>query len=209
MYKAAWEVARRVFADVRTWGGIVSSLLGVLSDWFERSLLFPSWVWWLLAVICLFATAWRAQWELMKAEDKSRKPRPEVTLEALVQRLSSSGDDLAGEGAKRKHQALITIRQKAALGLLSVWGRDGANQSVLDHYPLQPIPATHWTNAHVDYMQYIQNARCATQNAQLPGAPTHYADLHFDNVEVEATFPFAKQPKFVLRSPLVRLKGKS
>ena len=72
LLKAAMEVTRRVLLDIKTFGGLVSSLLGFLSDLLGRKLVAPSWVWWLLGAILLFTTAWRAQWKLLKAEDRSR-----------------------------------------------------------------------------------------------------------------------------------------
>jgi hypothetical protein len=182
---------KRVFSDVFAWAGALSTALGLGSDVLRTRLLVPSWVWWAAAVLLLFLTAVRAQWELHRERDKSRAPQPDLTLAELLERLAGSRDPMAAP--QKISDALLCIRDKARLGLLAVWGRKDANMGHLEFYPLEPIPAEHWTPAHIDYLQYLGDERCKTSDAQIPGAAAHYADLHFDSVEIARAWPMARR----------------
>src|SRR5262249_32777993 len=102
----------------------------------------------------------------------------------------------------RTGRALINNREKARLGLLTVFGRPKAILTHLDFTPLEPIPADHWKQAHIEYIDYIQDVRCQTKNPWPPNTSLHYSDLQFDQIEVDKVFP--KKPasrKLRLRPP--------
>jgi len=157
----------------------------------------PSWVWWLVICATLF-TAARIQIEL--DSQKAGKKTPSVTLAQLVERIVGSNDVYTDSVHAKIGKALIEIRQQAVLGSLSTWGQKGGNRN--DYDPLEQIPKEHWVNAHIDYMQYLQDKRCATTNARLPGSPDQYSNLQFDASEVGAIWPVSGR-KIRFRLPFV------
>jgi hypothetical protein len=193
---------KRVFAHLSSWIGAASTFAGVASDTTGHKLLVPSYVYWLIAIGALLFTAVRIQMELDEQTRKDRKPRPEIGLEALVTRLAGGADLMSTPGIPKKTgDALVDIREKANLGLLLVWGRPNAVASHLTYTPLELIPSEHWRLAQIDYMEYLQDRRCETKDARHPGTSPHYADLHFDKLQIDAVFPQQTTRKLRLRLP--------
>src|SRR5436190_2207994 len=190
MFEGLLNCFKRVFAHISSWIGGFSTLVGLASDISGKKLLVPSYVWWLLATLTILVTAILIQMELDEEKRRNRKPRPEITLAALVARLASSSDVMGTPGIPQKTaDALVAIREKANLGLLSVWGRPNAVMTHLNFTPLQPIPSTHWELAQIDYLEYLKDKCCKTKDARPPGTSPHYADLQFDKMEVDEVFP--------------------
>jgi hypothetical protein len=185
MLGSVFSATKRAYSHYSSWIGVVSALVGVLNDALGRQLLLPTTGWWLIAIGATGFTAVQIQWELDEERDQTRKPEPTVSLEKLIEHIVGT-NDMGQQGVPQKTaDALVAIREKARLGLLSTWGRKDANQSNLSFYPLEPIDAGQWTHAHIDYLEYLKTTTCASQNATLPGATDHYSDLHFDEKQVE------------------------
>jgi hypothetical protein len=51
-------------------------------------------------------------------------------------------------------------------------------------YPLEPVPSSHWSSTHIDFLEFSKDPKCATQNRVTPVRP--YSDLHFDLEEISA-----------------------
>ena len=119
----------------------------------------------------------------------------------VAERIVGSKDLFADGVPTKVGDALVKIRQQAVLGDLSTWGQKGGNRNDLD--PLERIPKEHWVNAHIDYLQYLKDERCATTTARLPGSPDQYSNLQFDAREVSEMWPVSSR-KLRLRLPFVR-----
>ena len=179
--------------------GIITTAIGFASDLSGIKFVLPSWVWWLIAICATLFTAARIQMEL--DSQKAGKKVPSVTLAQLVERIVGSNDLHAAGVPTKIGNALKEIRQKALLGGLSTWGQKGGNRND-DYDPLERIPSEHWTNAHIDYLQYLKDKRCATTNARHPGSPEQYSNIHFDVSEVDEMWPVSRQ-KLRFRLPFV------
>jgi hypothetical protein len=204
MFMGIINALKRIGSHLSSWVSGASTAVGLVSGVSETKLILPSYVWWVVAVGAIFFTAIRIQMELDEEKKKRRKPQPSVPLQTLIERIVGDSNWGATGVPQKTSDTLVAIREKARLGVLSAWGRNGANQSHLSFYPLEPIPEQHWTNAHIDYLEFLKDSKCATTNAKHPGSPNHYSDIHFDSVEVEAAWPTKKRPKFKWQSPLVR-----
>ena len=126
---------------------------------------------------------------------------PSVTLAQLVDRIVGSNDVHTVGVPTKIGNALKEIRQQALLGDLSTWGQKGGNRN--DYDPLELIPSEHWVNAHIDYLEYLRDKRCATTNARHPGSPEQYSNLHFDASEVGELWPVSRR-KLRFRLPFFR-----
>ena len=146
-------------------------------------------MWWALGVILLFVTASRLQWDLQKEKEKNRKPTPQMPLSEVISRIIASDDQSKPGASTLVGEALPSIREKARLGMISVWGRMSADGDAL-HQPLEPIPADYWTNAQIDFLKYLRNQRCSTSDTRQAGYSAKYADLHFDIAEIQSVFGF-------------------
>jgi hypothetical protein len=201
MIHAIWQTVQRVFKDVFAAAGVLVSAIGILSDLLGKTFILPSWVWWALGVILLFVTASRLQWDLEKEKEKNRKPTPQMPLSEVVSRIIGTEDQTKPGASTLVGTALPSIREKARLGVISVWGRmsTGGDASL---QPLEPIPQDYWTNAQIDFVKYLRNQRCSTSDTRQSGYSVQYADLHFDTVEIENTFASYRPKRIRLRSPL-------
>ena len=149
MIHAIWQTVQKVFKDLFAAGGFLVSAIGALSDILGKTFILPSWVWWALGVILLFVTASRLQWDLQKEKEKNRKPTPQMPLSEVISCIIGSDDQSKPGASTLVGEALPSIREKARLGMISVWGRMSADGDAL-HQPLEPIPADYWTNAQID-----------------------------------------------------------
>jgi hypothetical protein len=147
--------------------------------------IFPTWIWWAAAIILLFASSVLLQWQLITEHEQLKIPEPTLDLSSAIAKILSS-DDPATLGSTALSQVVTEIREKASLGQLSVWGRKNAKTSRLSFYPLEPIPSSHWSSAHIDFLEFSKDPKCATQSARHPGSPDQYSDLHFDLEEITA-----------------------
>src|SRR5262245_35477661 len=202
MIYAIWETVQKVFKDLFAAGGFLVSAIGALSDILGKTFILPSWVWWAVGVLLLFVTASRLQWDLQKEKEKDRKPTPQMPLSEVVSRIIGSDDQSKPGASTLVGEALPSIRGKARLGMISVWGRMSADGNAL-HQPLEPIPAYYWTNAQIDFLKYLRNQRCSTSDTRQSGYSVKYADLHFDIAEIQSVFGSYRPKRLRLRSPLV------
>ena len=189
MIGSVFSATKRAYSHYSSWIGVVSALVGGANEVFGKQLLLPTTAWWLIAIGATAFTAVQIQWELDKERDKSRTPEPTVSLAKLVEHIVGT-NDMGQQGVPQKtSDALVAIREKARLGLLSVWGRKEAHQSNLNFYPLEPINAAFWSGAHIDYLEYLKTTTCSTDDATSGHLHEHYADLHFDEKQVEKLWP--------------------
>jgi hypothetical protein len=202
MIHAVWQTIQRVFKDLFAAGGLLVSAIGAVSDLLGKTFILPSRVWWALGVILLFVTASRLQWDLQKEKDKNRKPTPQIPLSQVIAHMIGTDDQSKPGASTLVGKALPSIREKARLGVISVWGRmsTGGDASL---QPLEPIPQDHWTNAQIDFVNYLRNQRCLTSDTRQSGYSVQYADLHFDPVEIGRAFVVYKPKRIRLRSPLI------
>ena len=202
MIHATWQTVQNVFKDLFAVGGFLASAIGVLSEILGKTLIFPSWMWWLVGVILLLVTASRLQWDLQQEKEKNRKPTPQMPLSEVISCIIGSDDQGKPGASTLVGEALRSIREKARLGVVSVWGRMSADSDAL-HQPLEPIPADYWTDAQIDFVKYLRNQRCSTSDARQSGSLVKYADLHFDIAEIKSVFGSYRPKHLRLRSPLV------
>jgi hypothetical protein len=202
MIHAIWQTIQRVFKDLFAAGGLLTSAIGAVSDLLGKTFILPSWVWWALGVILLVVTASRLQWDLQKEKDKNRKPTPQIPLSQVIVHMIGTDDQSKPGASTSVGKALPSIREKARLGMISVWGRMSTGGDALLQ-PLEPIPQDHWTNAQIDFVNYLRNQRCLTSDTRQSGYSVQYADLHFDPVEIERAFVVYKPKRIRLRSPLI------
>jgi hypothetical protein len=201
MVQAIWQTVQRVCKDPFASCGLLISAIAALSDMVGKSFLFSSSVWWAVGVILLFVTASRLQWDFQKEKDKQRKFAPQMSLDQVVARIIGTDDQSKSGASTLVAKALPSIREKARLGVISVWGRMliGGDTS---RQPLEPIQKEHWTNAQIDFVKYLRNHQCSTSDVSGSDSSVQYADLHFDPVEIERTFVANKPKRIRLRSPL-------
>jgi hypothetical protein len=69
----------------------------------------------------LFVTASRLQWDLQKEKEKNRKPTPQMPLSEVISRIIGSDDQSKPGASTLVGEALPSIREKARLGMISVW----------------------------------------------------------------------------------------
>lgn len=187
--RALGRVASHIISAVV--GGITGTI-GLIADLSGKQIVFPTWVWWLIALGATLITAVRIQMEL---DRKNRKLLPNVALKELVEWIVG---DLGQEGAYTKiGRTLIDIRQQMLLGQLSTWGR------VSPHEPLEPIPLEHWQVAQFEYLDYLRDPKSPTKAARHPGPTEKYWDVHFDATEAREVFPSGAK-KLRLRLPFER-----
>jgi hypothetical protein len=159
-------------------------------------------VWWAVGVILLFVAASRLQWDLQKEKEKNQKPTPQMPLSEVISRIIGSDDQSKPGASTLVGEALPSIREKARLGMISVWGRISTGD-VASIQPLEPIPQDFWTNARIDFVKYLRDQRCPTSDTRQSGNSVKYADLHFDIVEIQSVFGSYRPKRIRLRSPLV------
>jgi hypothetical protein len=153
--------------------------------------IFPTWIWWAAALALLFVSSVLLRRQLIVerqqliAEREQRKtPEPTLDLSSAIAKILGTEDPAILGSSTALSQVVTEIREKASLGQLSVWGRKNAKASRLSFYPLEPIPSSHWSSTHIDFLEFSKDPKCATQNARHPGSPDQYSDLHFDLEEI-------------------------
>jgi hypothetical protein len=118
--------------------------------------------------------------------------------------LSPLKNPMAGT-AEAIGEALRDIREKAHLGLITVFGREG---DVPGHKPIDPLGAIakdHWADHRLDYMEFLQDNRGKTQT--WDNRPVYF-DIWFDRTEIYATWPSRRRRiEWTMRPPFVRLSA--
>jgi hypothetical protein len=148
--------------------------------------IFPTWIWWAAAILLLFVSSVLLQWQLMTEREQHKMPEPTLDLSSAIAKILGIDDPATSGSSTALSQVVTEIREKASLGQLTVWGRKNANVSRLSFYPLEPIPSSHWSSTHIDFLEFSKDPKCATQNARHPGSSDQYSDLHFDLGEIDA-----------------------
>jgi hypothetical protein len=144
----------------------------------------PTWIWWMAAVGLLFLSAVLLQRQLFRDRERLKISKPTHDLASLIAKICGTDDPAALGSSTALSHAAIEIREKASLGILSVWGRRNAKASNLSFYPLESIPPSHWSSSYINFLDYLKDPKCATQNARHPGSREQYSDLHFDLEEI-------------------------
>jgi hypothetical protein len=153
--------------------------------------IFPTWIWWTAALVLLFVSSVLLQRQLITEHAQHKKPEPTVDLSTAIAKILAIEDPSTLGSSTALSQVVTEIREKASLGQLSVWGRKNVKPNRLSFYPLEPIPFSHWSSTHIDFLEFSKDPKCATQNARHPGSSDQYSDLHFDLREVNARWRLA------------------
>jgi len=133
-------------------------------------------------------------WHQAETEStKDRKPLPDMSLRQLLYRIIGVHDLSDKENVDPKkyqegHQALVNIREKANLGVLTVFGRVGdAFEGNDAHFPRGLIPRDHWEKFHIDYMSVVRTDTpdCTMTSAREQG----FNDLWFCGWEIDKIWP--------------------
>jgi hypothetical protein len=180
-----WRSAVEVANQKTTMIAATCAAFGGMQQIYGRTIL-PTWIWWLAAIILLFVSAVSLQWRLFAEREQHKTPEPTDDLSTVIARVLGTDDPSILESSTALSQVVTEIREKASLGQLSVWGRKNAKANRLSFYPLEKIPASHWSLTHIDFLEFSKDPKCATQDARHPGSPDQYSDLHFDLGEVNA-----------------------
>jgi hypothetical protein len=70
----------------------------------------------------------------------------------VVKRIVGSDDILVGENCSKTGEALLTIRERAHLGEVSVWARRDALTDDMTLYPLTLTARDYWDSFGIDYL---------------------------------------------------------
>jgi hypothetical protein len=143
--------------------------------------IFPTWIWWAVALILLFVSSVLLQWQLMTEREQlivereqHKTPEPTLDLSSAIAKILGTEDPATLGSSTALSQVVTEIREKASLGQLSVWGRKNAKASRLSFYPLEPIPSSHWSSTHIEISWNSQKTRNAPRKTRvIPVHPTN------------------------------------
>jgi hypothetical protein len=219
LLRAVAECAKRVFSSFSGFFGTALSIMSVILERVEKTLLLPTWGWFVIGALLLFARACKVEWELLKENEKNESPEPEIDLLDVVQRALGTTDILggtkrhpSGERYCEKREAIRRVfhlvRERAVNNRLTVFGRIGWESASPDQYrvlPRKQINAAFWESHEIDYPSFVNDkiGRTSSIHARRHGV---YLDLWFDENEIERIWP-ARRRKLVWQSPL-RLANK-
>jgi hypothetical protein len=166
------------------------------------------------AFICLWATAY-VVWRKERKKGQPAKPHPERTLADLLERITGfkSLMPLTGEQpgkADATANALIEIRQKAALGTLTVFARRG-DRPVFAHQdplPLLALPQSIWEDHEIYYLSLLKDARGQIRKTFQRDETVAYSDIWVDASEMDQSWPPPKR-RLALRSPFILSNSRS
>lgn len=178
-----WQSAVGVVNRATTLIAIACIAFAAMQEMSQRTIL-PTWLWWSAALVLLFLSGTGLQWQLMKEQHRNAATQPDRTLSEVIDQILGTQDPDSLGASTRLSQLFARIRETASLGLISVWGRKNAKPHHLDFYPLERIPASHWSGAQIDFLAYARDPQCATSDARHPGCVDHYADLHFNSAQI-------------------------
>jgi hypothetical protein len=109
--------------------------------------------------------------------------------------------------AEATGEALITIRERANLGMLHVFGRAGNTWGAhARSVPLSAIPQEHWKDYQIDYLDLLRDDQGMTRSMLHGGSDGDgigYSDLRFDLAEVDALWPVRRR-RLRWQMPIVR-----
>jgi uncharacterized integral membrane protein len=83
----------------------------------------------------------------------------DMLLVDLVKRIVGSDDLFVGENYSKCADALLSIRENAHLGKITVWGRKDVLSRDLALYPLTSIPAEYWDEFGIEYLLFTNDQK--------------------------------------------------
>jgi len=187
----------RAIKDWWAYSGIIALVFAMTGSAVGHSIVLPIWVWWAAAVFSFAAIAVRAEWTLYK--ERMSNVFPDMRLDAALKLIIGS-DDLRSQGNARKAtDALLILREKSHLGLLSVWGRR-VFQDECQHLRT-PIPPQYWHCFIIKYVEYgrlseyIDSAIGETSRERGNPLPDDviYRDIYFCSHQVRNVWPKPKK----------------
>jgi hypothetical protein len=196
VFKAIWSAIVQTATDGRTIAGIVSLVFAVTASDLGHSILVPTWVWWVVAFFGVFWTATRANYLLHQQQEANRRLAPDMSLENLIERIVGSTVLEEGDNAARTAIAFNDIRDAAAHGRVSVWGRKNATNITSD--PRLLIGQEYWEFFGFNYLRYVANKageteRVGLSRSQMAGRELIqndiYSDIWFNRNEVDQVWP--------------------
>jgi hypothetical protein len=205
MFAALWASIIRVVRTASGSFGVLSSIIGTLSQWLGRPLAIPGWAWISIGAFLFFATACRVEWELIKEKEKNRKPQPTKQLEGVVKQIIGKDDIFGPDNAESMQvlQALEAIREKALHGLIDVFGCDSrewraTKPAQWDMLVRHRIPADHWRDNRIDYLEFANDRFGEVRDLPNKTGPTHIM-LWFDQTQVDSNWPRKTDWKDIFR----------
>jgi hypothetical protein len=188
----------RAIKDWRTYSGIIALVFAVTGSAVGHSILLPTWLWWAAAVLSFAVIAIRAEWKLY--QDSMSVVSPDMRLDIALKLIIGSEELRAQENARKVIEALLILREKSHLGLLSVWGRrvlqDG-RQNIRT-----PIPPEYWECFIIKYVEYGRLSEyiysAIGETSRESGNPSYeedtiYRDIYFCSHPVRKVWPKPKK----------------
>lgn len=192
MWRAIFKCAVDAAVNWSTVIGLIAAAAAALSGLDGKILSVPSWVFWTAALALLFVTACRAYWALENERNYKRKPEPTIRLKDVMSRIRGKSDHFGPDYKESQavSDALLVLQEKAALGLISVFGRlDWRNDSPSksDNALRLPIPPDEFRRNYFGPMFFFENPSGGLFEPQerVP----KYVDIWFDRAEIDKLWP--------------------
>lgn len=203
---------KRVATHIQTWFGLVSGVLGFLTDATGTKVPALSTIFWLVALSCAFWVALKIEDELLREKEKNHRPEPNMPLAEVVKRITqtsalpSSSDQPDSYAVTR---ACDAIREKAMLGLITVFG--GINfritrPSDYDRMMRDRIPQEYWREHTIDVIGFLGDDDHKGRTQDLGNTKSVldkdlYYGIWFDRRQVDNAWPEPRR-RAQWRSPL-------
>jgi hypothetical protein len=162
--------------------GIAFAAFGFLKAGLGFDIPMPSRFWWTAALVTLFVSQHRVYRDLYRQYEAILSPESDCTLAQAVDQIVASNPN---DGRSTKvSNALVQLRQKARLDLISVWARAGRE---IDP-PLKPVGAEIWDTQRFDYLAYLKDQKGQLEPTK-PHAWADYIDFHFNREQIARCWP--------------------
>jgi hypothetical protein len=194
-------VLNGVAGDLSGGFGLLTSVVGILSEIFQQPILVPGWAWLAVGAGLLFMTACRIEWDLLAEKQKNRKPQPNMQLEDAVKHIIGE-DEIREEHGVEVARVLAALREQALLGTLQVFARKGwrsAGLAALDSVPRSIVPAAYFEDHWISSIEFMSDHR-GEINYIANSTPGEYMDVWFDLAQIDAVWP-APRRRITLRNP--------
>jgi hypothetical protein len=209
MLSVIWTCTARVFRTWSGFSGLIATVLGILKSIgldIPGISVIPAWVWWIGAIVLLFVTAVHLEHELKKAREKGAKPEPDMSLAQVIVRMTGASEPQSlrlqlPRLADSVTDALVEIREKASLNLISVWGRKGTPAAIPiseSSVPKVLIPKEHWQDFHISFPEFMKDQRGRTRTTD----GFAYFDLWFNKAEIDQFWPATKRRTSQFQNPI-------
>jgi hypothetical protein len=196
MFKAIFNCAYRVVISIYGLLSAASSSLGILKQLGLEVIPLPSWVWALAAFAFLFAAACKIEWEL--EQERNKNPQPDISLHEVVARIIGPYDLIGSQSdADRIQLALDEVRDRANLGLVTVWGRREDASKYESKNPRDIVPKNFWTDYPIDYISFVKRLPPRIGPTNRRGEA--FFHLQLNETQVDKVWP--KKEKLVWRLP--------